>query len=236
MTKTRNQDILRTLVESTLPASPLLDEVRYFHISVKQKVWSLRYLHGQIADLRSYPQYGPQASQSGISKDDIQYFGLLANLHFDCFLMNGMASLDTLAHEIALLYKFQKALPDRVYIRTIKGFLVRDHSPRALTAYLSAELAKDWFVTFSSYRNCTTHESLILDRITYQASATEGDIQEPSVSLPDDPKTRPFKYKKGRELKSYCGATMKSLDNMISASYYHMAKDIRGAKGALPIA
>jgi len=152
-------------------------------------------------------------------------FGLYANLIPDGFLMNAMAALDTLAHEIKVLYTFQ-SVPRSVYIHTIKQRLEEQHPYCNLTKYLSDELAKPWFDPFATYRNCTTHESLVGSNVRYDETLITGDLQQAFITLPDDPRNRPFTYSRNRELKSYCVKIRRSVTDLVRHSYYCIIQDI----------
>jgi len=242
-----NQDRLEFIVKTYAANQQLLGEFFHFHLSVTQKLWSVNRLADTIASLQppvSWEQVVQDDSSSVRSSvemsTDIKRFGLEANMHLDCFLMNAMAVLDTLAHEIKVLYSFQaiplkpSSKPDRVYIGTVKDELIKYHPSKHLTKYLSTELAKPWFDTFASYRHCTTHESLIGSNIHFDVSAVTGALRQAIVPLPDDPRKRPFDYKRNRELKSYCEKTREGIKKMVNHSYYNIVKDIKLGKCALP--
>ena len=241
--KSANQSRLQSLVEAHA-SGHLLSEFLWFHLSVAQKLWSVDYFGDEIAGLQPAVFYEQltQANTSRVQQStDKKSFGLHSNLLLDGFLMNAMAVLDTLAHEIRVLYSFQgvqsktPSKPDRVYIGTVKDDLVKYHSGKHLTKYLSSELTKPWFGTFSRYRHCTTHESLIGSNVHLDVSAITGDLRQAVVPLPDDPKKRPFTYKSNRELKSYCEKTRDNIKQMASRSYYLIGKDMRLSKSVLPI-
>ena len=142
--------------------------------------------------------------------------------------------LDTWKHEIKALYRFHR-LPSNVYIRTINGCLAREHPRRPLTKYISSELAKPWFDTFTRYRHCTTHESLVGANVRFEVSLITGDLQYAYVPLPDDPKRKPFTYRHGRELKSYCNNVDSRVVTLIRHSYYCIIQDIKSTGNTLPI-
>lgn len=239
-----NQERLQSIVQANSRDKKLLDEFLHFHLSVVQKLWSVDRIGEQIAEMQP-PVIWEQIVQDYTSRvqksADIKRFGLEANLHLDCFLMNAMAVLDTLAHEMRVLYSFQAVQqrpsnrPSRVYIGTIREDMLKHHTGKHITKYLAGELAKPWFETFASYRHCTTHESLIGSNVHLDVSAITGDLHQAVVPLPDDPRKRPFSYKQGRELKSYCKKTREDLAQMVSHCYYHVVKDIKQTNSVLPI-
>jgi hypothetical protein len=149
--------------------------------------------------------------------------------------MTAMSALDTLAHEIGMLYSFRRT-PSRLYISKIKDLLVSEHSHRFLTQYLSNELSKSWYVTFSNYRHCTTHESLIGTNIRIDASLFTEEPPDTYVPLPDDPRIKPFTYRHNRELKSYCSLLNNKTTQLIRHSYHCILQDISSVSGTLPIA
>ncbi len=239
-----NQEKLQAIVQANSTDRQFIDEFLHFHLSVMQKLWSVDHLGDQIAEMQP-PVIWEQIVQDDTSRvqksADVKRFGLEANLHLDCFLMNAMAVLDTLAHEIRVLYSFQAAKqkpsnrPSKVYVGTVRNDMLKYHSSKHITKYLAGELAKPWFETFASYRHCTTHESLIGSNVHLDLSAITGDLRQALVPLPDDPRKRPFDYKQGRELKAYCDKTREDIKQMVSHCYYHIVKDIKVANFILPI-
>ena len=173
---------------------------------------------------------GPQISNE---------FGRMANLWLDCFLMNSMASLDTLAHEIRVLYTFDapsKATvrPDRFNIKTVRNDLLRCHSGSRLTPYLASQIKDDgWFGVFSMYRHCTTHESVIGSNIHLDIQF--GNLREVKVPLPDDPRKRRFTNSYRRELKPYCEKTTKNIRKLVDRSYHLILDDANDSDYVPPI-
>jgi len=232
-----NQQRLQSIVQAHAPSQPFLEEFQHFHLSVRQKLWSVDNFHRQIHELKPEVLY-EQRTQGNIlvldQSTDTEGFGFYANLLLDGFLMNAMSALDTLAHEIKVLYRFHR-VPRKIYIRTIKGYLIREHLHCALTTYLSTELAKPWFDTFATYRHCTTHESLVGANVRFEASLITGDLQDAYVPLPDDPRRKPFSYRHARELKSYCDRVKNYVTALVRHSCYCIIQDINSAGSGLPI-
>jgi len=234
-----NQQRLQSIVQAHAPSQAFLEEFQHFHLSVKQKLWSVDYFHNQINELEPEVLYQQQRTRGStlvlkepyINKEG---FGLYANLVLDGFLMNAMAALDTLAHEIRVLYVFQPS-PQNVYIRAIKQRLINEHPHCSLTQYLSDELTKPWFDPFANYRHCTTHESLVTSNVSYGETLITGDPQPAFITLADDPRNRPCTYNLKRELKSYCVKNKKSVTDLVRHSYYCIIQDIRAAHNTLQI-
>lgn len=233
-----NQQRLQSIIQGHALSQPLLEEFQHFHLSVEQKLWSVDYFHDRIAELKPEVAYGQQRTRGSTlvldQHTDKEGFGLYANLILDGFLMNAMAALDTLAHEIKVLYAFHP-VPRNVYIHTIKGNLVREHPSSALTRYLSSELAKPWFGPFATYRHCTTHESLVGSNVHYDETLITGELRQAFITLPDDPRNRPFTFRRNRELKSYCVKIRRTVTDLVRHSYYCIIQDIKVAHNILPI-
>jgi len=234
-----NQQKLQSTVETHAPSQSFLEEFQHFHLSVKQKLWSVDYFYNQIVELKPEVLYQQQETRGStlVLKDPYinkEGFGLYANAILDGFLMNAMAVLDTLAHEIKILYTFQH-VPQKVYIHTIKGKLAREYPSCTLTGYLSSELAKPWFDLFATYRHCTTHESLVGSNVRYDETLITGELQQAFITLPDDPGDRPFTYRRNRELKSYCIKIRGRVTELVRHSYYLIIQDIKVAHNILPI-
>jgi hypothetical protein len=156
------KDELESIVRSH--AEPeVFSEFRHFHVSVSQKLWSTEYYCGSIADLKPVPYYGQlrKGSAADTQDDNVvaddrtqERFALSANMFLDGLLMNAMATLDTLAHEIGVIYALQTGPPGEkskrrgdLYISTIGGKLGKCHSASHLAEYLGDELTKEWFGT-----------------------------------------------------------------------------------------
>jgi hypothetical protein len=232
-----NRERLQAVVQRNVTDQGFTQEFCHFHLSVVQKLWPVDYFNGQIAKLKPEMLYKQRTHDDKLVVDqypDTEEFGLYANLLLDGILMNAMSTLDTLAHEIRMLYRFNQ-VPHNIYISTIKDCLTRDHAHCALTVYLASELAKPWFDTFATYRHCTTHESLVGPNIRFEISAITKDLQLASLPLPDNPRCRPFTYKRGRELKSYCNRIRKDITLLVRHAYYCIINDIKRVHNAVPI-
>lgn len=234
-----NQQRLKSIVQAHAPSQLFLEEFQHFNLSVKQKLWSVDYFYEQINELKPEVLFQLQRTREStvvLQKPyiDKEGFGLYANLILDGFLMNAMAVLDTLAHEIKVLYTFQPPLQD-VYIKAIKKKLKRQHPYCNLTKYLSDESVKPWFDSFTEYRHCTTHESLVGSNVNYDEALITGEVRQASITLPDNPHNRPFTYVHRRELKSYCIKIRRNVNDLVRHSYYCIIQDIRVAQNILPI-
>lgn len=231
-----NQERLHSVVVSNSTDQRLISEFKHFHLSVKQKLWSVNHFYEQIKQLRPEQHYSPTPESPYIvvkQSPDREQFGLYANLLLDGFLITSMSTLDTLAHEITVLYTF-KSLPRNLYITSVKH-LRRDHPSSYITHYLVTEINRLWFKTFSKYRNFTTHESLIGANIHIEADLITGDLLKAYVPLPDDPKHTPFRYTRNRALRPYCKSIKNHINEMIRHSYMCIIQDIKTSKNILPI-
>ena len=230
-------------MEARLKDERLLSDFMRFHYSVAQKLYSLEYFAAEIAALQpveTWERVVRDDRQSVKLSTDMLTYGFKANMYLDCFLMNAMASLDTLAHEINILYGLQNAgsITSRrqdVYVGWVREELVRSRSSKKLAAYLSGQLDKPWYEVFKNYRHYTTHESLIAPEVNFKATWYTGQIKQVEVKLPDDPRVSPFAYAQNRELKSYCEETAKAIEEVISHAYVLMAEDIKDGGDSLPI-
>jgi hypothetical protein len=146
-----------------------------------------------------------------------------------------MSVLDTLAHQILILYDVQQR-PSKIYIGTVRDKLAKSHSKSALAILLAGKTGQLWFNHFQRFRNCTTHESLIgYDNVDVSYDPITGEIAGARIILPDDPKARPFSYAKKREAKRYCRYILGNINSLISNSYRSILVDIRKANNVLPI-
>jgi hypothetical protein len=237
------QDRLRNLVETHTKDERLLGEFMHFHFSVSQKLYSLEYFAAEVAGLQPIDTWERLVHDDGQSvklSTDMMTYGLKANMYLDCLLINAMASLDTLAHEINILYGLwdlglASSRRQDIYIGGVKEELTRSRSGKKLTIYFTDVLQKPWYEVFKGYRHCTTHESLVAPDVEFKATWYTGQLKQLRMKLPDDPKVRPFAYTQDRELKSYCDETVKVIKELVSQAYSLMADDIEGSGNSLPI-
>jgi hypothetical protein len=173
--------------------------------------------------------------------ESIEPFLLSANMFLDGLLMNAMAALDTLAHEIGMVYEFRGVPPVRtskwlgdLYIDKIPEKVKRCHPTSRLAEYLESELAKDWFHTLDMYRNCTTHESLVAVELIQRTSLITEEIER-SVPLPDDPRSWSPTHAKNRELRSYGESLRQDVNRVVSQSYACIVEDLLAADNRVPI-
>ena len=233
-----NTQRLRKIVEDIASGQrTLLDEFRYFHHSVEQKLWSVDYFLGQISNLELEHRYEQRMKAKQyifVQVPDWVGFGLRANMLLDGFLMNAMAALDTFAHEVTVLYHFTSIDRD-IYIKTVKTFLARDHPNSAIYEHLKYELDKPGYDIFANYRHCTTHESILASDVRQVISLVSPDDQSALLPLPDDPRRRPSTYSRNREMKSYCQSTKDRIARILRCGYKCVIQDIANANNVIPI-
>ena len=150
--------------------------------------------------------------------------------------MNAMSTLDTIAHEIFVLYDITP-LPPRIYINTARDMLVSIHHTSALTALLNNQLNSPWFIDFQSFRHCTTHESIIRhDDILprFDPVARRYRLSR-RIKLPDNPQVRPFTYNRNRIANEYVTSTFRKVNRLVVEVYRNALRDIRTFGNILPV-
>jgi len=245
MPKTPQQTI-QELFHNTVTDGGLVYDFELFDSSVNQKLWSAWYHCRGLQDLNIWEfqvaspstdtqSYGSTTVIPGPMLDIWSYCSRL-NLHLDGFFMNAMSALDTLAHEIFVLYEAPR-VPTRIYIRTAKDMLRSSHPASFATRLLNTELSKPWFIEFEPFRHCTTHESLIghgdigylFDHVARRYKLSR------RIKLPDNPQVRPFAYSRNRLANEYVSSTFRRIDGLVGRVYKNALRDIRASGNVLPV-
>lgn len=244
------QQKIRELFHSSVSDNLLLYDFDLFDRSVSQKLWSTGYYCEQVSslDINQFLVL-PSASDSDTSDAqsrrsmiarpplvDTPDFCSHLNLLLDGFFMNAMSTLDTLAHELFLLYESQRR-PAKIYIDTARYMLRNIHPNSEVGRLLEDQLSRDWFKQFEPFRHCTTHESLIRynDIIAPYDDVKEKYRLSRNIKLPDNPQTKPFTYHRNRVAKQYCGVLFRKIERLVSNVYRLGLRDIRANGNILPI-
>lgn len=239
------QQKIRELFESTVHDSRLVNDFALFDSSVSQKLWSTEYYFKQLLslDIRQFEvlpsasdtqSYGTTIIQTPTL--DISNYCSYLNLFLDGFFMTTMSTLDTLAHEIFILYESQP-VPARIYIDTARNMLLDIHPNSEVGQLLDEQLNKPWFSEFEPFRHCTTHESLIRHNdIVYRFDHVARHYKLfRKIKLPDNPQVRPFTYNRNRVASEYCQSIFRKVQWLVINVYKHALRDIRTNGNVLPI-
>lgn len=235
------QQQIKELFNRTVTDSSLVYDFNLFDASVTQKLWSTDYylralLYLDISELvASSTAYAGSGITTGTS-NILDSFCREINRLIDGFFMNAMSTLDTLGHQIYILYASQST-PPKIYLKTAKGMLVRKHQTSILGQFLSTQLVMRWFSDFEPFRNCTTHESLIrFDdiQISYDYVNSRYKLSK-KIRLPDNPQIRPYTYQKNRVVNNFCKSTFGNIDRLVKKSYECIRRDIRQSGNTIPI-
>ena len=213
---------------------------------MNQKLWSTGYYCENLRalDINRFwvrPPDSDTQSVAGFPSTQAPTFDIVGycrqfNLFLDGIFMNSMSTLDTLAHEISILYTFPH-MPNKLYIRDIRNKLLQSHPNSKLSRFLDRQLSLAWYSEFEPYRHCTTHESLIrytdirfsYDQVENKYKLTEG------IKLPDNPQARRFTYDKRREAILYCQSIFRRIQTLVIKAYKNILIDIRRNNNTLPI-
>jgi hypothetical protein len=241
------QQTIHELFHNTVTSAGLVYDYELFDISVNQKLWSAGYHCKQLQELDigkfqvlPSPPTDTQSYGSTIIIPapmlDIGSYCNHLNLYLDGFFMNVMSALDTLAHELFILYE-STAVPNRIYISTAKDMLRSNHPSSLVGTLLDTELSRPWFGEFEPFRHCTTHESLIRhDDIVYRFDPVARCYRlSRKIKLPDNPQVRPFTYNRNRLANEYVASTFKRINKLVGAIYKNALRDIRAGGNILPV-
>jgi len=244
MQETAQQEI-RELFDSTVSDSRLVYDFYLFDSSVNQKLWSTEYYCKQLLNLdinqfqvrpsaSDTQSYGPTILQTPML--NISNFCSHLNLFLDGFFMNAMSTLDTLAHELFILYE-PRSRPADIYIGKAKGMLLNVHPNSAVGALLDDQLSKPWFREFEPFRHCTTHESLLRHNdIVYRFDDVACSYKlSRKIKLPDNPLAKPFTYDRNRVASEYCQSIFRKIQLLVTNVYKRALRDIRTNGNILPI-
>jgi len=244
------QQKIRQLFHSSVSDNLLLYDFDLFDRSVRQKLWSTRYYCKEVSSLdinqfKIWPSASDTQSsdarppRSAIVRPpvvDKHEFCSHLNLFLDGFFMNAMSALDTLAHELFLLYESQRR-PAKIYIDTARSMLHNIHPNSEVGRLLDDQLSKPWFKEFEPFRHCTTHESLIRynDIVAPYEDVKEKYRLSRKFKLPDNPQLKPFTYHRNGVAKQYCRVLFRKIERLVSNVYGLALRDIRANGNILPI-
>ena len=208
-----------------------------FHFSVQQKLWEASFYVEQIenfnAESFAYSQTaglttGTATIIYGLDKDAISRY---CNLFIDGYFMSVMSIFDSLAHEVNSLFKIIPSKPDtRIYISTIIKELKKAIPNSEFYKYTSKVTKKRWWKTLENFRNAITHEVIIAKEIETSYDATVGKETLKKIPLPDNPKRRPFTYKRNYELKNFIENFHKNVPLTLEQCYKNLLKDVEKSK------
>ena len=239
------QEKIRELFHSTVCNSLVVFNFDLYDSSVSQKLWSTEYYRNQLLglDINKFqvmpPTSDTQSYGSSIIQTpmlDIWAYCSHFNLYIDGFFMNAMSTLDTLAHELFVLYESHR-VPRRIYIDNAKDMLLNSHTNSAAGELLSAKLSEPWFTEFEPFRHCTTHESLIRHSdIIYRFDYVAGNYKlSRKIKLPDNPQVKPFTYNRNRVSSEYCRSIFRKIHSLVTNVYKSALRDICTNGNVLPI-
>jgi hypothetical protein len=235
------QEQIKHLFNRTVTNSNLVYDFNLFDASVTQKLWSTDYYLRALLNLDISEVAASSTAYTGSGIDTgtsniLDSFCRENNRLLDGFFMNAMSTLDTLGHQIYILYTSQST-PPRIYLNTAKDMLVREHQQSILGQFLNTQLAMRWFFDFEPFRHCTTHESLIrFDdiQISYDYVNSRYKLSK-KIKLPDNPQVRPYTYQMNRVVNDFCKSTFRNLDRLVKRSYECIRRDVRQSGNVIPI-
>jgi hypothetical protein len=246
MMATTAKETISQLFNSKVSDAQLLEDFNLYHSSVTQKLWSVDYYNRQISnlDINNFRTvaYLSATLTAGTRymfppTDPIIEYCRHLNLLIDGFFMNSMSVLDTLAHELFVLYSCSKAKSD-IYINMAHAMMSTFHSASQTKKVLDSQLMSGgWFTEFERYRHCTTHESLILyDDIHFSIDPLNFTYRlDQPIKLPDNPQVRPLTYNLNRNVVDYCLSIFQTIESLVSSIYDSTLLDIHTHGDVVPI-
>jgi hypothetical protein len=239
------QQIIHQLFNQRVTNGRLVDDFNLFDSSVGQKLWSTEYYCTQLTNLdinefRVFPSASDTLSSGATTTEYtvLDLFRYCRNLNrlLDGFFMNSMSVLDTLAHEIFIVY-CSASIPPNIYITTAHRMLRESHPSSETLRLLEERLTQEWFSEFEPFRHCTTHESLIRYEdieIRFDHVNNRYSLSRP-VRLPDNPQVRPFTYQMNRIPSEFCQSTLGHIQALVAGVYDAVLLDIHAKLGVIPI-
>jgi hypothetical protein len=247
------QQSLHTLFYANVSNEDDRFEFDLFNVSVTQKVWSTERYFKELEslDINNFqePPYGIETKSDDLAGSDTKSVSTMTsrtrpvnipeycrhlNRLLDGFFMNSISALDTLAHLISTLYTLDRK-PEKIYIWSVNDMLLPYHRHSKVRDLLEARLVEPWFDEVLPFRNCTTHESLIMYDITLKPNQLTSGYQQPKIVLPVDPQAKRFTYYPEREAISYCKFILGKIQSLVMEVYETILVDIHNADDVLPI-
>jgi len=219
-----------------------------FHFSVKQKLWQSNYYFDKLVDIydrnkfetdfverTNIPDDLGEVTQSSTVKSEVNKDKLAkyCNLYLDGYFSSVSSIFDTLLHEANVVFKLVDTERD-IYFQTIIDELREVCPGSELYRFLAERKPKRWWKTLGAFRNSLTHESIIATSIVTTTNVEAGTEKLEKIPLPDDPKARPFTYRKERELKHFVENFNKNVLPVLERWYRKMNRDLVSS-GKLPI-
>ena len=166
-----------------------------------------------------------------VQQSDFRDIAHFVNMFFDAHVHAVGSALDIFAREV--LTYFGIALPPVVYYSTAHEQISALKANDPALPYLAEP---QWRQEFSNYRNTSTHERTVTDRIITVARIV-GDQPRTTlqVPLPDDPRAHGDRtYTRHDRIEVYCQKTVKRALSHVNQAYGHLRERISNA-GALPL-
>lgn len=166
-----------------------------------------------------------------VQQSDLNDIAHFANMFFDAYVHAVGSALDIFAREV--LTYFDIALPPKVYYSTAREQINALKPNDPALPYLAEP---SWRQEFSDYRNTSTHERTVTDRIT-TVSRIVGDQSKTTlqVPLPDDPRAHGERtYTRHDRIEVYCKKTVFKALSHVNKAYGHLHERMSSA-GALPL-
>ena len=220
-----------------------------FHFSAQQKLWQSDYYFQRIMDIYNSETFVREfintinvqttdhrgVAESSTTKYEIDKVKLVrhCNLYIDGYFSSVSSIFDSLAHEVNILFKLLRIDQD-IYIGTILNELKQKHPKSEFYKFLVKQRSKRWWRIMDNFRNALIHESIVATNIETTTNVPVGREELKKIALPDNPKRRPFTYKKDCELRSFVENFHKNIPPVLEQCYKKITKDLKKS-GKLPI-
>jgi len=220
-----------------------------FHFSAQQKLWQSNYYFQRIMDIYNSQRFVadyinvinvPTTDYGGVTESSTVKYEIdkvklarYCNLYIDGYFSSVSSIFDSLAHEVNILFKLLK-IDQNIYIGTILNKLKQKHPKSEFYKFLIKQRSKRWWRIMNNFRNALIHESIIATDIETTTNVPAGREELKKIPLPDNPKRRPFTYKKDCELKSFVENFHKNIPPVLEQCYKKITRDLKKS-GKLPI-
>ncbi len=207
-----------------------------FHYSVQAKLWEARVYAEYINkfDENNYKLSTNNQQTTTVStildKEEIAQY---ANLYADGFFISSMSIFDALACEINCLFKLIPPSGDINFL-SVHNELKQKHASSATYKVIKRICCSLWWKALKNYRNTATHEAIVVPFLDTTFDSIHKTEALKCIYLPDDPKKRPYKYTKQRELNTTTDIINRRIDPFINLIYKKLKTDL-SKSGQIPI-
>lgn len=220
-----------------------------FHFSVQQKIWQTDYYYQRIRGIYDSKKFesefvnvlplfesieGSQTQSTATKREiDKEKLARYCSLYLDGYLSNISSIFDSLAQEVNTIFRLISPEKD-IYFSAVLSKLGAKNPKSVFLKFISKERKKRWWSVWKDFRNASVHENILATNIETSTNVASRQEVLTKIPVPDNPKKRPFTYKKNKELKSFVEELNDNVALVLEQSYKRLIKDL-SQSGKLPI-